>query len=311
MNDDGESSWGTAYGPWAVLGDGREVPARSKLTLGMVEVWEQRARSARNPYLRRLYADLVWDLAKLVGRQRRPVEFARLSVDALIEALNSASFEHAFEAYRAAKRAFSVATLIKDQEGAAAVEEALFAYERGHAKDEHAGTWGASFDLLLDGSSKLSEARRDEVVADMEARLSRAAAHEAGARKMSWVEPAATRLASHYRNLNRNDDVARVLRAYAAVVRASAKLTGGFVAGTWTENVRRIIEDFGLKADADALVPELQAHNERGVADLKPVIVPIEHDQGLIDGLIDETLEGSVVDALRRLTIRFIPEREH
>src|SRR5260370_12046515 len=122
-----------------------------EITPGMLAVWQGRARAARNPFLRYRYADLVWDLTRLVTGKHPNIEFARTAIDAIIEGLGGGAFEYPVEAYRAARRGLTVGRSINDFDRGRLLEKVLFTYERAHATDSLAGTWGPSFDLLLEG----------------------------------------------------------------------------------------------------------------------------------------------------------------
>jgi lysyl-tRNA synthetase class 1 len=157
VDDEGGTSWGTRFGPWATFGQGEtaiEVPARTEITADLIEVWERRARAARHPVLRARYADLVWDLSPLVRKTRPSVEFPRMVIDAVIGGLREGVLGWEVEAYRSADRALDLAKSINDPARAETVERALLAYERTHAKDRLAGTWGKSFELVLSGECR-------------------------------------------------------------------------------------------------------------------------------------------------------------
>ncbi|WNG38626.1 DUF4209 domain-containing protein [Archangium violaceum] len=313
VNDEGGSSWGTRYGPWATFVRGNtniEVPSRDELAPEMVDVWEQRAHAALHPVLRHRYADLVWDLSQLVRGVRPSVEFARLAIDAAIEGLRTRVLGRTVEAYNYADRALDLATSINDPSLAESVERALLEYERASARDSLAGTWGKSLDLILEGRSKLTEAEQTSVIGDMERRLERLAALVPPELNPHNVEAAAIRLAKYFQKNRRDADAARVVRVYAAAFRAASKAAQGMVATSWLEKVHAVLEQYGLKADADALVPELREHGKRSVAELTSYSTTAPFSEEQMAAFVNKLLAGDADTALLRLTINFIPDRD-
>jgi hypothetical protein len=276
----------------------------------MVEVWERRARAARHPVLRARYADLVWDLSQLVRKTKPDIEFARLVIDAVIDGLREGVLGREVEAYQGAERAIDLARSVKDLARAEAVERVLLTYERQHAQDRLAGTWGKSFDLVLAGESLLSDAEQAEVVQDMERRLERLAAVAPPALDPHGVEAAAMRLARYYRKKGQKADAERVVRVYAEAFQTASKGAQGMVATAWLEKVHAVLEEYELKAEADALIPELREHGKRSVGELKTFSTTTTVTKEEMDGFVNAVLQGDAQAALLRLTFHFVPDPE-
>ena len=51
----------------------------------MIAHWAQRAKGVRHPFLKARYADLTWDLCKVVAGTRRDPEMARAAMRAHLE----------------------------------------------------------------------------------------------------------------------------------------------------------------------------------------------------------------------------------
>jgi hypothetical protein len=105
--------------------------------------------SSANPFLRHRFADLVWDLSKLVQGETRDRRFAKVAIDAAIETLNADILEVEVEGLVIAERAVELARSIGDRGRQRSAEQAFIAYEQKHAQDHLAGTWGRAFDALL------------------------------------------------------------------------------------------------------------------------------------------------------------------
>lgn len=87
---EGDSVWGTAFGPMAVLKNeaGEEVysPDVKDADITTLDYWTKRSKEAKHPILRARYADLAWDFAPVVAKRRANVDDARLAIDAYIAA---------------------------------------------------------------------------------------------------------------------------------------------------------------------------------------------------------------------------------
>lgn len=307
---EGESAWGTRYGPWSTITteDGRhvEIPPRSQITGDVLKAWERRALAARHPFLRYRFADLVWDLAALAGR-RRDVSFARLAIDSVLQGLAAGSFRYPVEGLKASNRALELARMINDPDRAVAVERAIFAYETSHGSDAHEATWGHALELVVQRKSKLPSTEQEDVVAAMEDRLTRLAA---GDPHPHTVEAAVLPLAEVYKQRGRGDDVARVLRIYTRLVIAAGRKMQGMVAASFLDRLHAVLEQYGLRDDAAALAEEMQLQGRRSVSELKrfstTVKIPAEEMQAVVNGV----LLGTTEEALVRIAFYFVPDRE-
>lgn len=307
---DGDSAWGTRYGPWTSASGpgGREIhfPPRELITSEVMEVWKRRALSARHPYLRFRFADLVWDLAEVVP-VKPEVSFARLAIDSAMEGLATGSFKYPVEAFKAANRALELARMINDPARALAVERAIFAFETAHGKDTSENTWGHVLELVVEKESSLPPGEQDAVVSAMEARLTRLAG---ALPHPHTVEAAALPLAEFYRQHGRTDDVARVLRVYVGLVVAAGRKMQGMAAASFLDRLHAVLEDFGLRADAAALSGEMQVQGQRSVSELKQFGTTIRIPAEEMAEAVDSVLSGTAEEALKKIAFWFVPERE-
>jgi hypothetical protein len=92
------SVWGTYFAPsmTATNKDGTEVysPDIRQADGAVIAYWESRSDETRHPILRARYADLVWDFARLVTKNRPQVVYAQSAIDAYIEAINEKCYFH-------------------------------------------------------------------------------------------------------------------------------------------------------------------------------------------------------------------------
>lgn len=87
---DEDSVWETYFAPMMTItqNDGSELraPDIKDLDAATVAHWEKRAKSVQNPEMRARYADLVWDLGRVIVQANRKYEYAQIAIDAYLEA---------------------------------------------------------------------------------------------------------------------------------------------------------------------------------------------------------------------------------
>jgi lysyl-tRNA synthetase class 1 len=108
-----DSIWGTYFSPMATMKrtDGTEFhsPDLAELNAEVVSHWEVRARSVKDPVMQARYADLVWDLKKVITRERqRPHELAQIAVAAYIDATKKRKYTMDLEAVWWLNRALGI-----------------------------------------------------------------------------------------------------------------------------------------------------------------------------------------------------------
>lgn len=149
---DQDTGRGTCFGPVTrcVTGDGTaiEFPSIKDVTPEMVQYWTDRARQARHPIMRARYANLVWDLAKIVTGNRPDFRMAQGAVDAIIEIARSDCHECQSDVIDKLERALSLALSLNDASRIESVRDAIIEYEDRVAVDGKPGLWGFSYDLL-------------------------------------------------------------------------------------------------------------------------------------------------------------------
>jgi hypothetical protein len=110
-HDRKRSVWGTDYGPQFVGTQNDSAPYYSpdiaQADVGIVTHWKDRAIKAQHPILKARYADLVWDFAKLVTGEKPDVDFARIAIDAYLQAMKLA-YEYAIQPIQYSERALDL-----------------------------------------------------------------------------------------------------------------------------------------------------------------------------------------------------------
>jgi hypothetical protein len=224
---DGDSPWGTYFAPLMTTrrNNGTELRTPDVADLGadVVNHWEQRAQAVKDPVMKARYADLVWDLKKLVAKARPRHTYARLAIDAYIDAAQKALYTMDMEARCWLNRALSLSLSVNDKHRADKVISAIFEYYDKNVDPYRIGVWIFPFDTLYDKKDLLTTEQNDRLIADLESMLYRVSAKG----KPEEFDPhgaqaAAERLARHYNSKNDKANVQRVIKTYGEAVVISA-----------------------------------------------------------------------------------------
>ena len=98
-----------------------------------VEHWSARARGLLHPLLRARYADVVWDLGRLIAKVgKRDVGMARIAIDAYLDALARNLTGDNHEAFFVAQRAVDLAVQIGDKAHVDLTRQALLKRQDPH-----------------------------------------------------------------------------------------------------------------------------------------------------------------------------------
>lgn len=304
------SPWGTYFGPFMTWpgDDGMmyESPGRSQITDFALDYWWRRAQAVQHPVLRGRYADLVWDLSRLVGT-KAPIDAARLLIDSHVTTASQNLADSEIEGQGLLRRALDQALSISDKTRVATVRDTILAFEERTAQDGLPGTWGFAFDELVErGNIPLEPDQEAAIIGGLEARLARTTAQPG---EPFVAEAAATRLARYYRRTQRRVDVERVVRLCAEYFGKATETVQAMVGLAWMERVHELLREFGLAEDAKTLGPVLQRLGEKTRDNLHSVAAEVNIPREKFEAYLDEMTKGSLDEVLDRIAARFLHSR--
>ena len=306
----------THFKPFVVLTDGTEYPSVERISAEMVGRWETRARQLRHPLLKARYAGLVWDLKKIVTGNKPSLEFAHIMMDSNITlstlTQNDNEILSSVLVPKKLAWALSAAIFINDKIRTRKAVEAMMAYEDRISKDDTPATWGFSFDnLLTNKKAGLSDSERAKILDDLEKRLERiSATFEAGNSAKWCMEHAALRLAQYYRQQSKLDDAKRIILKYGEALKGLAEVSTPLIASSHYEELRALLQDYGMVDEAKAIDVKLQEIGPEVVATFQKVRTPFEIPQEQFEGYIAELLSGDFKEVICKIGFEFIPKRE-
>lgn len=310
-----DTGWGTYYGPMMVFKDTNgslvESPSIKKITPEVIEYWSERANEAKNPILRARYADLVWDFSKIVTGKQSSYTIAQIVIDAILEIARNDNYKYEIGVITKIERALSLALLINDVMRIELVRDCIIDFEDKIAEDDKPGTWGFSYNLLLNNKKvNLSDAQKQKIILDLEDRLKRVS--EIGSANFNpWsTESAALYLANHYRRCKQNEDVKRVLKILGNVFENISKDSSPIQASTLLQRLCAIYLEYNLRDDADKITKILREIGPEINKEMKEISHEIKMPKEEIDRYIDNILEGDLEDVLSKIAVWNVPKKE-
>ncbi len=311
---DEDSVWGTYFAPMAVFtkDDGKElrVPDVEELDADTVTSWEQGAKSASNPLMRARYADLVWDLDRVITKRRRQYQYAQMAIDAYLTAAERQLYTMDIEGFGWLRRALNLSLSIDDRERQKQVVDSIFALYDKVVNPHHIGVWAFPFDCLYDKKGLLTSEQETRLIADLETMLERTSGKERAEEFDPFgAQAAAERLARHYNRQNDKSNVQRVIRSYGQAFEKISKDASPMLAMAWLQPVVERYEQEGLKEEAERL-QNTSAEKGRNIADdLKTISVKTEVKREDVDRLVEHLIgRADIVKSLCRVGEYFIPK---
>ncbi len=312
---DEDSHWNTFFAPVLAIpqGDGMyELPSVSSVTSEMLTYWEVRSNEATHPILKARYADLVWDLTRKVTQEpANGVNTAFTAIDSYLTAVENQNCPDQIDGRNRVSRALSLALSVKDKNRTERAVNTIIEYEKAIAEAGKLGTWGFSYDLLIENQRvELSQNQSDTIISRLEEQLAEAVQIPDGAdssRNHFAARQAAMRLASYYRRSGMRDDVQRVLAQYAAAVQSWAGKAWPIIVVAWLTEVYETFIDFELSDEADKISVMMRDLGENSHKNMTTITHKVKISNDEITSYVDEMLRGDDDEIAARIAQHFIP----
>ena len=309
---DGEASvWGTTYGPMtsATREDGTPffAPDIKEADAATIEYWKKRSLECKQPILRARYSDLVWDFSRIVANQKPDVSFAKLAIDAYIEA-TKLSYKFAVQPIHYTERELNLAASIGDEQRIGRVVDAMFDLHGRVAQPELAGSWPFLFDNLLDNKKiELTAAQRERIIRSLEEILRRSVDRSTPKEFNPWgAQGAAERLAGIYRKSGAKEEVQRVIRTYGMAFEKLAEEASPALALGWLQPVYEAYLNAGMKDDAQRVQLASEKKGKRAHEDMKEISARVEISEAEVEKFVQAIIADSLELAYKRIAVRFL-----
>ncbi len=260
----------------------------------ILSLWTRRAKTLKQPVLKARYADLAWDLSRVVAHVRPDPEIARTAIDAYLASLADNLRADAHGRFHAAIRALNLAATIRD---VARVELARMALLRLHreAMAAEQGLWWIAIDCLLeDKRLGVTPSERDQLVADLESIVAK---HSNTSSRSVFnphaVESAAGRLIKHYNRHGKGDAAARLHEVIGRTFEHFASLGNAMLASSALQTALNAYRDAGLERESKrvriAMEEKIaQSHDEAGTFTFEQIISKEDMDKFIAELVVPD-----------------------
>lgn len=311
------SVWGTYFSPMITMkktdGTTFHSPDLKELDAEIIAHWEQRARTCTNAVMRARYADLVWDLKGAVTGERANVEFARIGIDAYLEAVETERYEMEMFGVEWLARALQLARSIRDEARTTRVVDSLFHFYQKIAEVGRAGTWIFLFDLLY-GEKCITAEQEARIIAqleDMFAKVTDLKPSDSGTYHYDpfAAESAADRLLRHYHKLQDKTNVDRVTRALGGTFEHMAMKASPLMAALWLPKIIERYQQEGLKEDVERAQLLAQERGKNIAKEMKTISVESGLTQEDVERIVAKlVVPGDLQGSFIRIGANFLPD---
>lgn len=309
IGDFGNSPWGTYFRPIAsgTREDGSAFysPDIEGTDKEAITHWMSRARSITHPVLKARYADLAWDMSRTIARINPDPDMARIAIDAYLQSVAQNLRSDMYNKFSDVLRALDLSLMLRDRVRSDTAKEILLTLHReAVAADEC--LWWIAFDRLIDDKHVgLSDAEKDQLIADLEGIVSRRSdKSNSTIFDPHATESAAQRLIKHYRKHGRNNDVRRLSEVIGRTFERFASLGDAMLASAVLQTAVNAYRDAGMQEESRRVRVAMEEKIAQSRDQLKPFVI----ESAIPKEDMDKFLEWVVVDNMATTFARIASE---
>lgn len=305
------SPWGTYFGP---IGSGtREdgsvcyFPDINEAVPEVIEHWTTRARTLTHPVLKARYADLIWDLSRVIAKTSPSPDMAMAAIDAYLTSVRDNLRTNLHGKFDVVVRALDLAIMIGDAARTDAARSTLLALHR-EAMAAGNGLWWIAFDRLINEKrAGLTDRERDELVASLEDVITRCST-TSDPKKFDphFTKSAAERLIKYYNRTGRPDDVRRLHTIVGRSFEHFASLGDALLAASTLQTATNAFRSAGLKDEAQRVRVVMEQKIAQSHELLKPITVERTIAREDMERFLSEIVVPDVGSTLVRIASEFL-----
>lgn len=311
----GDSPWGTYFRPIAsgTLKDGSTFysPDIAGTDAEVIDHWSHRAKTVKHPVLKARYADLAWDMSRAIAKANPDPEMARIAIDAYLASISEKLSPDMHDGFDAALRALDLALIIRDGARSNAARAALLTLHReAMARDQ--GLWWIAFDRLIDDKNAgLTDAERDQLIADLEGIVARRADKSAPSTfDPHATESAAQRLIRYYRKQGKNDDAKRLSAVIGRTFEHFASLGDAMLASGVLQTAVNAYRDAGMREESQRARVAMEEKIAQSRDEMKPIVIERTISKEDMDKFLSSVVVGNLATTFARIASEFLQSRK-
>lgn len=307
--------WGKYYGPMMTFsngdGTGTESPSIRRVTPEMMAYWRKRSLGATNSLMKSRYLDLIIDFHKIILEKPVDVTLVKELISENIAVARNRLHKYDYNAKLKLERALELSLSYNLKEEIEKCKTAILDLEKRIGDDSKGGTWGFSYDLLIENPKiELSADIESGIIKELEERLDRLSSGSNNTKADPWAaEKAATRLANYYRKNGRTQDVPSAIKKIANAFELILHDGSPLQISGWLDHLQKIYRSYGMMEEAEKVLVKIREIGPKVNDDLKTISHRFTLPQAEIDKFVSGMLEGDLDTVLQRIAVHFIPDK--
>lgn len=309
------SPWGTYFGPIGSMkkDDGTTIyfPDIAGTPAYVLEHWTNRANTVRHPVLKARYADLVWELSRVIASVNPDHRMARVAIDAYLASATPAARSEVQDQFQAAIRALNLAETLRDAER---IESARKTVLQLHAADHaaNAGHWWRAFDRLIgDRNSGMTSAEEVQLVADMEATLTRLSdTSNPKTFDPNSAKDASDRLVRYYNAAKKTEEPARLQKVVASSFEYAASLADPMLAAAFLQTAVTAYRNARLPDESKRVRVLMEKRIEASHAQMQPYTFEMQVTKEDMAKFLDSVVTDKIASTFACIASAFLHSRE-
>jgi lysyl-tRNA synthetase class 1 len=306
--------WGTYFGP---IGSGTRAdgttwysPDINDAVPEVIDHWEGRARTVTHPVLKARYADLVWDLSRVIAKKSPNPDIARIAVDAYLVSIRNNLRTDIHGKFDTAVRALDLAIMTTDAARIDAARNTLLELNR-QVLATGDGLWWIAFDRLIEEKrAGLTDGERDELVAGLESVVKRCSVmSNPEAFDPHFTQSAAKRLIKYYNRVDRHGDARRLHTTIGESFEHFASLGDAMLAASVLQTASDAYHTAGLKEETRRVRVAMEQKIAQSHELLKPISVERTITREDMEQLLSEIVVPDPGSTLVRIASEFLQRK--
>lgn len=309
--------WKTYFQP-CMTGEGTDgkawyAPNLQDADADVLAYWSDRARNAKHPAMIARYADLVWDTARFITKDRPSIEFARLAIDSYIAASRVDDGSAWSDSRVGLGRALELAISVADQSRTAAAVTANIDYVDRTSEDDKIGTYCYLFERLLPGDKgpPITPEQERALVGKFESIFASMIAPDS-----KWFndphgpQSVGQLLADYYRRKGLANERTKVLREIARAFERRAKIGDALAGVLFLDRARRTYLEAGLRVEAERVQREAQDLGPEAAKCMAPITTETTIKKADVEEFLNGMMDGGLDKAINRFALEFMPRQQ-
>jgi hypothetical protein len=311
-----EGNWGVFYSSLFTLPDEKgnyiEYPSIKQIRPEIIDYWEGRIDDTKNPILTARYSGLVCDFKYEITKNIPSNHICRIHINALIDVAVHNYHKSSMNIIFKLKRALKLSIKLKDEDLIEKVKAAIISYEEVNSKDSKRGTWGYSFDELIDNKKiHLTNDEEEKLVGNLEIKLKKSVSLKDSTENKPWcAKSAGVRLASYYRKKSKTNEVERVLNLIASSFEFSIIDKSAIVSTSILEEIYYLYKSYDFFEKAKDFLKRIEELKSKVNSEMKVVKTTSKIELESIKPFIDELSSLEIKEIFGRIAFDFIQPYE-